>query len=826
MEGTVAGQGTALAESFPAYFINQPVLWMAALAAIPVILHFLLRHKPRKLIFPALRLLQLRKKTNIRRLRLKHIWLLLLRIAVIVLLVLAIARPTLPSANYSPNGREWTTLLLIAAVALGTYFGLLYRWRKQKLANHAYVYRRSWLRGGTGLGVLLLMLLLFVWPYSKRVFAEIEAPLPEVAKDLPVSAVFLVDDGLTMGYTLDSRSRLQEATDIAVKHLESLNRGSQVAVATPGGNGQVLFQNDLVAVKDRLQKLRVNPLGRHRLDQLLSAAVKKQERDRQQILKDFEADRYLREIYVFTDLSANAWQKTPSSETRALLEKDPWLQVYVIDVGVKDPADAAVSEVALTEQSVVKGGELFVDVKLRAVGPRRVTRRVKLSFMDERGKYTITKGQATLALEPGTEISHRFTLGSLDGPFRQGVVQFESPDWLEADDRRYFTVAVHPPPNVLIVSDSYADAYLWKEMLSPDGLPQDQRWFHSEYLPASRLAETNLSTYDVVYLINVARPSAAMWTALGKYVRNGGGLGVSLGMPNPGSVSTSAYGQEPALAILPAKPLAQLKFFPPEKIELTARTDPIFANLVKFPNDFELQSVQKYWKVKPQPGAKVLARYTDEFRYPALVARPVEKGRTLLLSTSVRGDGDWNDLRFSGWAFQDLAHRITQFLAGHAGRTYNFQRGDVVRLFWDRSISARPEMLKRPGTQVAIDARQGHVREESRQGKSISLDPALLDEVGNYRLLGEGELLAGFAYNVRPEQSDLTRLTDEQLDAIFGRKRYQIAHDTESLNRIVRAGRVGEEFFSIVLVFLLIVFAGEHFVANRFYEADQAAEHR
>ena len=113
--------GAVFAAGFPAYFINQPVLTLAALAAIPVILHFLLRHKPKKLLFPALRLIQLRKKNNIRRLRLKHLWLLLLRIAVIVLLVLAIARPTLPAANYTPSLGESLTLLAILAIKSGEY---------------------------------------------------------------------------------------------------------------------------------------------------------------------------------------------------------------------------------------------------------------------------------------------------------------------------------------------------------------------------------------------------------------------------------------------------------------------------------------------------------------------------------------------------------------------------------------------------------------------------------------------------------------------------------------------------------------------------------
>src|SRR5688572_14914313 len=66
-------------------FLHPVLLGLLALAAIPVILHFLMRPKPKRFIFPALRLIEMRRKTNVRRLRLRHVWLLLLRIAVVAL---------------------------------------------------------------------------------------------------------------------------------------------------------------------------------------------------------------------------------------------------------------------------------------------------------------------------------------------------------------------------------------------------------------------------------------------------------------------------------------------------------------------------------------------------------------------------------------------------------------------------------------------------------------------------------------------------------------------------------------------------------------------
>jgi Aerotolerance regulator N-terminal len=811
--------------SFLSYFMNAPVLALAGLAAIPVILHFLLRHKPKKLLFPALRLIQLRKKNNIRRLRLKHIWLLLLRVLVIVILVLAVARPRLPAANYTPNTRETLTLAALVLLAVAVYYSVLYSWRRNRVPNHVYTYRRSLLRGGTGVGLVLLALLAFVWPYTNRVFAEIDAPPPAVARNQPVAAVFLFDTGLTMAYKHENRTRIEAAAAIASGHLKTFPRGSQIAVESTVGSSPILFQTDLVAANDRIEKFRMHPLTARKLDDLLRAAVAKQKQERKQAIDQYESDVYLREIYVFTDLTKSSWDKEPSQRLRAELAELPWLQVYVIDVGIKEPTDVAITDVTLSQQAVVQSAALQVDVKLRGVGKERANRNLTLSFIDATG-HKVTKGQAAVVVEPGLEATHRFTLGALSGPFRQGEVRIESTDPLEADDARYFTVAVHPRPNVLIVADHRADAYLWQESLSPSGLKEWEQWFRCTYQPTTKLPGTDLSRYDAVYLINIARPTAEMWKALRKYVEAGGGVGAMLGIPNSDE-TRQAYSLPDAQAILPAELGRQWSFI--ATLELYDVSHPIFAVLSKDSGDLLNSTVRKYWHVRPIGGARVLARYTNNRHSPALLVRAVGRGRTLMFTTAVNKKLDWNTLVVSGWPYLELSHQMTHFLIGGSTRQYNFQQGDAVRLYWDRRLATRPRMLRKPRTQVRIGAQHKTRDVENTDEKSLAVNRGDLDEAGNYQLLGndtKATVLAAFSYNVAPEQSDLTRLTTEQLDEVFGKDRYKIATDTESLDRAVHTGRIGKEVFPLVLFCMIVIFVGEHFVANRFYEAEQAAQHQ
>ena len=76
-------------------FVNFALLSGAGLIVVPIILHLLMRQRPKLLEFPALRFIQKRHDTNQRRLRLRHLLLLLLRAGAIALLALALARPSI-----------------------------------------------------------------------------------------------------------------------------------------------------------------------------------------------------------------------------------------------------------------------------------------------------------------------------------------------------------------------------------------------------------------------------------------------------------------------------------------------------------------------------------------------------------------------------------------------------------------------------------------------------------------------------------------------------------------------------------------------------------
>lgn len=87
-------------------FIHPYLLGGLALISVPILVHLIMREKPKLVLFPAFRFLQQTFRTNKRKLRLQHLLLLLLRILLIALLCFALARPRLFSERLLLFGQK------------------------------------------------------------------------------------------------------------------------------------------------------------------------------------------------------------------------------------------------------------------------------------------------------------------------------------------------------------------------------------------------------------------------------------------------------------------------------------------------------------------------------------------------------------------------------------------------------------------------------------------------------------------------------------------------------------------------------------------------
>jgi hypothetical protein len=94
-------------------FLNPAILFGLLAASIPIVLHFLNLRKLKKIEFSTLAFLKELQKTKIKRIKLKQWLLLLLRIAIIIFLVMAFARPTVKNFSVGNSSSAKTTAVII-----------------------------------------------------------------------------------------------------------------------------------------------------------------------------------------------------------------------------------------------------------------------------------------------------------------------------------------------------------------------------------------------------------------------------------------------------------------------------------------------------------------------------------------------------------------------------------------------------------------------------------------------------------------------------------------------------------------------------------------
>lgn len=94
-------------------FLSPWVLLGLASLAIPIVIHLILRRKPKHQMFPAFRFLRQRRRTNLRKLQLRHLLLLALRMLLLAAFAFALARPLLSGGPSELAGNPDLAVLLL-----------------------------------------------------------------------------------------------------------------------------------------------------------------------------------------------------------------------------------------------------------------------------------------------------------------------------------------------------------------------------------------------------------------------------------------------------------------------------------------------------------------------------------------------------------------------------------------------------------------------------------------------------------------------------------------------------------------------------------------
>lgn len=806
--------------------IHPFLMWFLWLGVIPVILHLLLKAKPKKLIFPALRLIQNRQRQNTQKMRLKHFWLMILRIAAIMVLVYGLARPRIPAANYWPTGLEWSTLAAILLGALGVWFFMTARWKRQPLTSYHLQHRRTLLRTGVIVAAVVLIALGVLWPLQRRVMAQIKDPGTPINENAPVASVLLFDTSPSMQYREAGQTRLELALELAQQYQKRMPSGSKIAVADSATANPMVFLPDMSTAISRMTALEIKSLT-FSFNERLRTALELQKEDRLRVMEAESSvpetdrqDAFVREIIVFTDMSPAQWQQSETNLLKSDLARELGVNLYLIDVSVAQPINIALTDLKVLEPTLTLGGELRVQATVSAIGKATARVTADLNLPGDTGQGARKAASQTIDLT-GSEgvVLPQLVVRGVAGTVVQGEVRLNSDDPLEFDNTLYFTVEVQPPQEVLIVSDSQQDGQYWATALAP---PKLQKLGRAKYrctqISSTRLGDLDLSKYASVSLINVSRLSERVWKKLGDYVEGGGGIAVCLGA----EVDSASYSQAAASRFLPAQLLGHRRFEPPEFIDLTNSLDhPLLRKFADWgANELTNREIRRVWSVKPLPTASVLAWYTSQDKRPAILERVTGRGRTVMLTTGVSLPGsdnplaEWNDLPRS-WAIIAFADQTMRYLSRLSQGPFNYTCGEDVIVRLDPEKPIANYLLRKPNSQ--------QLPGEIAPGKA-SLVIRAIDQLGHFRLLDAepgSTFERGFSVNPSARESLLTPISRPELNEILGQDRYSVARKFEQLDKKGFGGqKIGLEVFPFLIFVMWLVFVGEHLVANRFYESD------
>ena len=556
--------------------------------------------------------------------------------------------------------------------------------------------------------------------------------------------VVILDNSLSMGYREDRGERYALAKRAVREALAGFDGRTAVipTVSVPGSAGFQWRQP-----KETLKVLEALPLSYGRGDAAAAFAAAYRE------LAGIKRDK---EILVVSDLAKSDWAGLEPPRLGAL----PGTEVTFIRMGGPDrDANYCIRGVKLEGSEMVAGVPARLEVTVANLSHQPGAALVQIYLS---GRPVDRKA---IDLGPGQEGQASFELFVEKSGWIDGEVRL-NPDRLAADDRFYFPLQVQEKVKVLIVdgdpktSLQAGESYYLASALNPGGAEGSS--FSVRVIAESELGRVNLTRYDVLFLLNVARPD---FSRLAAFFATHRPVFIFLG----DRVVPAAYN---------GFPLTSWKI--QEAIDGSGRAGdltridarqvlPEF--LTPLEGSLKNASFPRYYKLGGTAKNLLVLNNLD----PLLVETTAGKSRLFLFASSA--DRDWNDL--------PLNAAYLPFLQG------------LVR-----------EALGRAGTSLPAGAAVGEAFREGGRPRQLAGVPG---GAGIFQFhLPAGELRRG--RNAPPEESDLVKMTAVELQKKFGALDLKVVSYGPEGWQGLQEGR--EELWPWLLGLLLALLAVEAIYAN------------
>jgi hypothetical protein len=351
----------------------------------------------------------------------------------------------------------------------------------------------------------------------------------------------------------------------------------------------------------------------------------------------------------------------------------------------------------------------------------------------------------------------------------------------------------------------------------------------------------DLAAYKAICLLGLARPDADLWEKLSKrFVREGGGLAI---IPGGTHMDTDAYNSPAAQALMPAEFVKVVQSDAPLGAIWSSATykHPVMAPFGEWAQAENIEffvpgrepGAFRYWEVKERPNNEADVIVTYEERSPALLERHFDpklgvRGRVLLFTTplgysQVWGtdvDGKeqprWNSYLQNTSFYLVLARITIGYLAGDTqGGNFSYHCGQRVPVPVPTEPRFPTYTVQGPGLSSS-DAIVTRAEDQTELVITKAVMP------GNYRVYGaDGKPIADFSLNVMPEESQLTPVAAEKIEALFGANSVLPLDHKANLHEALHSHWSQPlELLPWLMILVLLLLAVENLLANKFYRKE------
>jgi hypothetical protein len=755
-------------------FVFWPLLGGLALAGIPLVIHLLMRQKPKRLIFPALRFLQEGRKNTTRKLKLRHFLLLALRMLLIALLVFALARPYFNHPQLGLGGDVPVAAIMIIDTTPSMEFSVGGKTRLDDACNRARQLIDE-LPGGSRVAVL-----------------DTSEQLEEWSLTLPLA-----------------RSKLDE---LRIVHAQSRARRP---------NGSVSRQ--IVAAYRMLGRLK-DEEPEEKLTPLLVVFSDRTEAcwDANE-LRDLKPPDHLGAVFV--DVGVDKARDLAITELTVANDHRVAQQAFLpgqwIYFGVTVEAAAGADADKPTEAELHFRLASDKQPDIQSVTLRPGNRQVL--WFKRRAGLKPAVGEEIKGLDPGQY---------------QAEAQLVPGDDLPFNDSRFATFQVRDSRPVLVIADTAADTIVWKfdaewfklfrcEVQEVDKV---RNWDKDKFDKYAAICLVNATNPSATRLLS----RLADWVEHGGglvVVPGGEGWNPDLqgySDDDARKLLPGTFASDEPVKVPADKPgIMWEKSFrhPMLKLLRDWQSD----DQLIFQIEGQEPKVSRYWATKPLQDENVIVRYQDSAKTPAILERIVGQGRVLMLTTSF--DGKREATSQLGWTNYNsvyfspiLEALVLQYLAGETeDHSFNYLPGQTIPLTFPADSKELTFTLFGPGLANAEHA----IQRSSVKQTTTEIDQAVTP--GNYFVLekdadGRTRTFGAFSINADPHESKLNRVETAEVEKALGRGSVVPLKYSDDLLKVLNE-RWPEpvELLPYIMILVLIFLAVENLFSNLFYRREDRA---